>query len=189
MKAVEKHVSEKWVQLFIRRWLQTPIQTKEGLVHKAGQGTPQGGVISPLLSNLFLHYVLDKWLLQNFPTVSFVRYADDVVVHYISEKQSHYVLEAIRRRLAECKLRLSEQKTKITYCKDYRRNEGKSYQKSFDFLGHTFKTMDKKEGTYTDNSNMEANGYSARDYLNATKPCRNAQCKITRNYKLLWQNE
>ena len=144
MKAVEKHVSEKWVQMYIRRWLQTPIQTKEGLVHKQGQGTPQGGVISPLLANLFLHYVLDKWLLQNFPTVSFVRYADDVVVHCISEKQSHYVLEAIRRRLAECKLRLNEQKTKITYCKDYRRNEGKSYPKSFDFLGHTFKPMEKK---------------------------------------------
>lgn len=144
MKAVEKHVSEKWVQMYIRRWLQTPIQTSEGLVHKQGQGTPQGGVISPLLANLFLHYVLDKWLLQTFPTVSFVRYADDVVVHCISEKQSHYLLEAIRRRLTECKLRLSEQKTKITYCKDYRRNEGKGYPKSFDFLGHTFKPMEKK---------------------------------------------
>ena len=144
MKAVEKHVPEKWVQLYIRRWLQTPIQTQEGLVHKQGQGTPQGGVISPLLANLFLHYVLDKWLLLNFPTVRFVRYADDVVVHCISEKQSHYVLEAIRRRLTECKLRLSEQKTKITYCKDYRRNEGKGYPKSFDFLGHTFKPMEKK---------------------------------------------
>lgn len=144
MKAVEKHVPEKWVQLYIRRWLQTPIQTQEGLVHKQGQGTPQGGVISPLLANLFLHYVLDKWLLLNFPTVRFVRYADDVVVHCISEKQSHYVLEAIRRRLAKCKLRLSEQKTKITYCKDYRRNEGKGYPKSFDFLGHTFKPMSKK---------------------------------------------
>ena len=144
MKAVEKHVPEKWVQMYIRRWLQTPIQTQEGLVHKQGQGTPQGGVISPLLANLFLHYVLDKWLLLNFPTVRFVRYADDVVVHCISEKQSHYVLEAIRRRLTECKLRLSEQKTKITYCKDYRRNEGKGYPKSFDFLGHTFKPMEKK---------------------------------------------
>ena len=144
MKAVEKHVPEKWVQMYIRRWLQTPIQTQEGLVHKQGQGTPQGGVISPLLANLFLHYVLDKWLLLNFPTVRFVRYADDVVVHCISEKQSHYVLEAIRRRLTECKLRLSEQKTKITYCKDYRRNEGKVYPKSFDFLGHTLKPMEKK---------------------------------------------
>ena len=98
MKAVEKTCVRKVVQMYIRRWLQTPIQTKEGLVHKQGQGTPQGGVISPLLANLFLHYVLDKWLLQNFPTVSFVRYADDVAVHCISEKQSHYVLEAIRRR-------------------------------------------------------------------------------------------
>ena len=144
MKAVEKHVPEKWVQLYIRRWLETPIQTKEGLLHKKGQGTPQGGVISPLLANLFLHYVLDKWLEQNFPSVSFVRYADDVVIHCISEKQSQYVLEGIRRRLAECKLRLSEEKTKITYCKDYRRVEGKVYPKSFDFLGHTFKPMVKK---------------------------------------------
>jgi RNA-directed DNA polymerase len=144
MKAVEKHVPEKWVQMYIRRWLQTPIQTEESLVHKHGKGTPQGGVISPLLANLFLHYVLDKWLIQTFPTVKFVRYADDVLVHCISEKQAHYVLDAIKRRLKECKLQLNEQKTKIAYCKDYRRNEGKEYPKSFDFLGHTFKPMEKK---------------------------------------------
>ena len=149
MKALDKHVPEKWVKLYIGRWLQTPVQTAEGLVEKQGQGTPQGGVISPLLANLFLHYVLDKWLLQTFPTVSFVRYADDVVVHCISEKQSHYVLEGIKRRLQDCKLRLSEKKTKITYCKDYRRNEGKDYPKSFDFLGHTFKPMSKKSNRTT----------------------------------------
>jgi RNA-directed DNA polymerase len=146
MKAVEKHVPEKWVQMYIRRWLQAPIQTKEGLVQKQGQGTPQGGVISPLLANLFLHYVLDKWLVQTFSTVKFVRYADDVIIHCISEKQSHYVLEGIKRRLQACKLKLSEQKTKITYCKDYRRNEGTAYPKKFDFLGHTFKPMAKKSG-------------------------------------------
>jgi RNA-directed DNA polymerase len=144
IKAVGKHVPEKWVQMYIRRWLQAPIQTKEGLEQKQGIGTPQGGVISPLLANLFLHYVLDKWIVQEFPTVKFVRYADDVVVHCVSEKQSHYVLEGIKRRLQACKLRLSEQKTKITYCKDYRRNEGKAYPKKFDFLGHTFKPMIKK---------------------------------------------
>jgi hypothetical protein len=88
--------------------------------------------------------VLDKWLEQTFPSVTFVRYADDVVVHCISEKQSHYVLEAIKRRLAVCKLRLSEQKTKITYCQDYRRPVRKDYPKSFDFLGHSFKPMTKK---------------------------------------------
>ncbi len=144
MKALEKHVPEKWVKMYIRRWLQTPIQTVEGLVQKQGQGTPQGGVISPLLANLFLHYVLDKWLVQTFPTVSFARYADDVVVHCISEKQSHYVLEGIKRRLQSCKLRLSEEKTKITYCQDYRREKRKDYPKKFDFLGHSFKPMSRE---------------------------------------------
>ena len=144
MKAIEKHVHENWVKLYIRRWLETPVQTKEGLVLKDGQGTPQGGVISPLLANLFLHYVLDKWLLQKFPSVTFVRYADDVVIHCISEAQSHYVLSAIKQRLAACKLRLSEAKTKITYCQDYRRAKRKDYAKKFDFLGHSFKPMVKK---------------------------------------------
>ena len=113
MKAVEKHVPEKWVLMYIRRWLQASVQIQTGLVAKAGMGTPQGGVISPLLANLFLHYVLDKWLLQQHPTVTFVRYADDVVVHYISEAQSQLVLQAIKARLAACKLRLSEEKIKI----------------------------------------------------------------------------
>ncbi len=144
MKAIEKHVPEKWVKMYIKRWLESPVQTSEGLVQKQGKGTPQGGVISPLLANLFLHYVLDKWILKTFPTVKFVRYADDVVVHCKSENQSHYVLEGIRRRLAACKLKLSEEKTKITYCKDYRRSGGRDYPKSFDFLGHTFKPMSKK---------------------------------------------
>jgi hypothetical protein len=114
------------------------------LVVKQGNGTPQGGVISPLLANLFLHYVLDKWLTQQFPTITFVRYADDVVVHCSSEAQAKYVLQSIKARLENCKLRLSETKTKITYCQDYRRASRKDYPKSFDFLGHTFKPMAKK---------------------------------------------
>lgn len=148
MKAIEKHVGEKWVKMYIKRWLETPVQTKEGIEPKQGQGTPQGGVISPLLANLFLHYVLDKWIGKTFTTVRFVRYADDVVVHCISEKQSHYVLEGIKRRLKACKLRLSEEKTKITYCQDYRREKRKDYPRRFDFLGHTFKPMSKKSNRY-----------------------------------------
>lgn len=143
MKSVERHVSEKWVKMYIRRWLETPISTKEGLVAKTGCGTPQGGVISPLLANLFLHYVLDKWIEKTFPTVAFVRYADDVIVHCISEQQSHYVLEGIKRRLAACKLRLNEEKTKIVYCQNYKRAIRKDYPKKFDFLGYSFKPMSK----------------------------------------------
>lgn len=139
MKAVDKHVPENWVKLYIRRWLESPIQTREGLIQRQGQGTPQGGVISPLLANLFLHYVLDKWLIKTYHTITFVRYADDIIVHCSTEKESIDVLISIRKRLEECKLRLNEDKTKITYCQDYRRAKRKDYPKKFDFLGHSFK--------------------------------------------------
>jgi RNA-directed DNA polymerase len=87
LKAVDKHVSESWVKMYIKRWLESPIQTSKGeLVQKKGEGTPQGGVISPLLANLFLHYVLDKWLEKEYPQLSFVRYADDIIVHIVTAK-------------------------------------------------------------------------------------------------------
>lgn len=144
MKAIDKHVSEKWVKMYIRRWLEAPVQTSSGIVFKQGRGTPQGGVISPLLANLFLHYALDKWLEKNYHGIEFVRYADDIVVHCKSERQSHYVLEGIKRRLTSCKLQLNEEKTKITYCQAYRRERIKDYPKKFDFLKYTFKPMTKK---------------------------------------------
>ncbi|XHR95644.1 reverse transcriptase domain-containing protein [Mucilaginibacter sp. UC70_90] len=106
---------------------------------KEGRGTPQGGVISPLLANLFLHYVLDKWLAKRYPEIAFVRYADDIIIHCRTEEETKQMLEAIRERLTECKLRLSEEKTKVVYCQNYRRPKKKDYGKKFDFLGFTFK--------------------------------------------------
>ena len=142
MKAIDKHVEEKWVKMYIQRWLESKAQTKEGtLIPKAGKGTPQGGVISPLLSNLYLHYVLDKWLELKYPHIAFVRYADDVVLHCASEEEAINLLEQIRNRLDVCKLRLSESKTKLIYCKDYRRKEKKAYRNKFGFLGFDFKPM------------------------------------------------
>jgi group II intron reverse transcriptase/maturase len=150
MKALDKHIEEKWVKMYIRRWLESSIQTKEGvLIPKEGKGTPQGGVISPLLSNLYLHYVLDKWLELNYPHIAFVRYADDVVVHCETEKEAVSLLEQIRLRLEVCKLRLSETKTKLVYCKNYLRKEKKSYGHKFGFLGFDFKPKmykSKREG-------------------------------------------
>jgi len=142
MKALDRHVAEKWVKMYIRRWLESPVQTKDGiLIQKQGKGTPQGGVISPLLANLYLHYVLDRWLELHYPTVAFVRYADDVVVHCQSERQAQEVLQGIRTRLQECHLRLNETKTGIVYCKDYRKKEKKGYGNKFDFLGFSFQPM------------------------------------------------
>ena len=140
LKALDCHVEEKWVKMYIIRWLEVPSQTQDGtLIAKEGKGTPQGGVISPMLSNLYLHYVLDKWLGKHYPQLAFVRYADDVIVHCRNEQEAKEVLEAIRQRLQQCKLRLNEQKTKLVYCKDYRRKQKNDYAKKFDFLGFTFK--------------------------------------------------
>ena len=138
MLALEKHVSEKWYLMYIERWLQTPVQTKTGeLVAKQGKGTPQGGVISPLLANLFLHYAMDKWLEQTHSAVRYVRYADDAVLHCKSKVQAEYVLRNVRKRMKQCGLELHPEKTRLVYCKDYRRQEQHESVK-FDFLGYSF---------------------------------------------------
>jgi len=144
MLALEKHVSEKWCLLYIKRWLQMPVLTKSGeLVQKQGKGTPQGGVISPLLANLFLHYAMDKWLEQTHPTVSYVRYADDAILHCGSKQQAEYVLRNLNKRMVNCGLELHPEKTKLVYCKDYRRQENHETVK-FDFLGYSFQPRSTK---------------------------------------------
>ena len=138
LKALEKHVSERWCLLYIQRWLTTPVQVKSGdLIYKQGKGTPQGGVISPLLANLFLHYAMDKWLELTHPTVKYVRYADDAILHCRSKAQADYVLDNLGRRMQDCGLELHPEKTKIVYCKDYRRQCAFKNVK-FDFLGYSF---------------------------------------------------
>ena len=105
MKAIERHVEEKWVKMYLTRWLEAPIEDRKGNKRlRMGEGTPQGGVISPLLANLFLHYAFDKWLGKAYPKLRFVRYADDIVVHCNTQEEAEDVLKAIRERMAECKL-------------------------------------------------------------------------------------
>jgi len=138
MLAVEKHVPEQWVRLYIKRWLNMPVLTKSGkLVEKQGKGTPQGGVISPLLANLFLHYTLDKWLEKTDKTVKFARYADDAILHCHSKAHAEQTLNALNERMATCGLELHPDKTKIVYCRDFRR-KGNYPEVKFDFLGYSF---------------------------------------------------
>ncbi|MFC1863944.1 group II intron reverse transcriptase/maturase [Thermodesulfobacteriota bacterium] len=137
MRAVRKHTDCKWVLLYTERWLKTPVQLPDGFLVKTERGTPQGGVISPLLANLFLHYAFDAWMQRNQPDIPFERYADDVVCHCKSKAQAQRLLGMIRKRLAECKLELNQQKTQIVYCKDDRR-KGNYHNTEFDFLGFTF---------------------------------------------------
>jgi len=138
MRAVRKHTECRWTLLYIERWLKAPVQHQDGHIEITSKGTPQGGVISPLLANLFLHYGLDKWVRNNFPEVKFVRYADDAVYHCKSRYAAERLMKSIAVRLEECKLRLHPEKTKIVYCKDKHRI-GKYPQFQFDFLGYTFR--------------------------------------------------
>ncbi len=138
MKAVKKHTDCKWELLYIERWLLAPFQKPNGEITRRNVGTPQGGVISPVLANLFLHYCFDKLMDKNFPNNPWCRYADDALIHCKSEKQAKYLKDMLERRLAECKLKLHPDKTKIIYCKDSNRTENKQ-NISFTFLGYTFK--------------------------------------------------
>lgn len=138
LKALEAMELEWWVIMYVQRWLQAKVVKADGTVHDRGnKGTPQGGVISPLLANVFLHYGLDKWLEKHHPQVRFVRYADDAVVHCTSKAAAEHLLTAIRARLEQIGLRLNETKTKIVYCKDYRRRQNHE-QVQFGFLGFSY---------------------------------------------------
>ena len=137
LKALEVHVKERWVIRYIERWLTAPMVDKNGTVTERGVGTPQGGVISPLLANLFLHYAFDKWMGKHFPHISFVRYADDIIVHCNTEEESQAILEAIKVRMTSCELSLHPEKTKIVHCKTANRKENFKTVK-FDFLGFSF---------------------------------------------------
>lgn len=138
MKAVKKHTTNQWIIIYIKRWLTAPMQMPEGTLRERRRGVPQGGVISPVLSNLFLHYVFDVWMKLNHTDIPWCRYADDGLVHCKTEQQAQQLFAELRQRFKECGLELHPAKTKIVYCKDGKRK--RDYPNiSFDFLGYTFR--------------------------------------------------
>jgi RNA-directed DNA polymerase len=138
LKAVRHHTDCPWVLLYIERWLKASMQMEDGSVAPRLSGTPQGGVISPLLANLFLHYAFDMWMVRTFPHIPFERYADDIICHCKSAAEARTLWSAIADRLAACKLVLHPEKTRIVYCKDANRR-GDFPNQMFDFLGFTFR--------------------------------------------------
>jgi RNA-directed DNA polymerase len=143
LRAVRKHTDCPWVLLYIERWLKAPVQLEDGTLEPRERGTPQGSVISPLLSNLFLHYTFDRWMARNYPNIPFERFADDALCHCASEAQAKALREALEKRFAECGLQLHPEKTKVVYCKDDDRR-GNSKNESFDFLGYSFRARRSK---------------------------------------------
>lgn len=149
LRALEWNCKVPWVVMYAKRWMTAPL-LEDGTLVPRTRGTPQGGVISPLLSNLFLHYVLDAWMRRSLRGVQFARYADDAVVHCKSEAQAKFVLRKLDQRLRECGLELHPGKTRIVYCSDVNRR-GTYPVIQFTFLGYTFrprKTVDKYGRVY-----------------------------------------
>ena len=145
VRAVEANTDQKWVVLYVKRWLKAPMQLPDGAVVERDRGTPQGSAVSPVLANLYLHYAFDSWLGREFPTVEFERFADDAVVHCVTERQARQVWAALADRLESVGLRLHPDKTKIVYCGDSnRRREFECV--SFTFLGYTFRPRESKSG-------------------------------------------
>lgn len=138
MRTVRRFTSCNWVLLYIERWLKADVVLRDGTLLHRDTGTPQGGVISPLLANIFLHLGFDQWMKERYPNIHFERYADDIVVHCRSRQQLEMIKQKIERRLKQCKLMLNPEKTRIVYCKDSKRTEDWHCYR-FDFLGYTFR--------------------------------------------------
>jgi len=138
LRVVRRHVTCKWALLYIERWLRAPMVQEDGALIERHRGTPQGGVVSPLLANAFMHYVFDLWMTRTHPDLPWCRYADDGLVHCRNEREAQAVKAALQARLADCHLELHPTKTRIAYCKDGKRKRQYPTVK-FDFLGYCFR--------------------------------------------------
>jgi RNA-directed DNA polymerase len=143
MKAVRFHCEEKWMLLYIERWLKAPVSQLDGSIEDPKRGTPQGGVISPLLANLYLHYTFDMWMKRKYPEVEFERYADDAIIHCRSEDEAQEIKKELEARLKECQLELHPKKTKVVYCRDGGRKRSYPEQR-FKFLGYVYEARSAK---------------------------------------------
>lgn len=142
LEIVQEHTEEKWVLMYIERWLKTPVVKQDGTQFERTKGTPQGGVISPVLANMYLDKVFDKWFAKHFPKLKYERYADDIIIHCYTENQAKYILDQLHKRFNHYKLELHPEKTKIVFCQQSRFNKGINYPiNSFTFLGVQFRPL------------------------------------------------
>jgi len=172
LKAVRAHIDCEWLLIYIERWLTAPFQMDDGRINERTSGTPQGGVISPVLANLFLHYVFDAWMRRNYSYNPWARYADDAVVHCRTRGEAEKLLEGLDERFGECRLELHPDKTRIVYCKDDDR-QGEYPETKFDFLGYTFRPRRSK------------NRYG-KFFINFTPAVSNKACKAMRQTIRHW---
>jgi RNA-directed DNA polymerase len=182
IKAVERFTKEKWILMYVKRWLVTPTRKRDGSVQERTKGTPQGGVISPMLANMFLHFTLDKWMKLHHTNNEFERYADDVIIHCRSLKEAEYLLGQIKERMEQCCLTLHPEKTRIVRCQKWG-SDSEYPNKSFDFLGYRFKPRKAKtkkgeiRGTFTPGISIKSMK-KIRTYIRENKVFKNTSKMI-----------
>lgn len=137
LQLLQQHTQEKWVLLYAQRWLKAGVEQEDRSIAARTKGTPQGGVISPLLANIYLHHGFDKWMDEVNPQNPFERYADDIVIHCSSKEEAEQLLEKLKARMQQYELELHPEKTKIVYCMNYLRNDEHD-NNSFTFLSYSF---------------------------------------------------
>jgi RNA-directed DNA polymerase len=144
MQLLGQHTEEKWVLMYAERWLKAGVEQEDGSIIARTKGTPQGGVISPLFANIYLHHAFDKWMNESYPQNPFERYADDIVIHCHSKEEAEFLLAQLKSRMEIYELALHPEKTKIVYCKNYRRLENHE-EESFTFLSYSFQPRRKRD--------------------------------------------
>jgi RNA-directed DNA polymerase len=159
VKAVKAHADVPWVVLYVKRWLSAPLALPDGTLQPRDRGTPQGSAVSPVLANLFMHYAFDMWMAREYPGVAFERYADDAVVHCVTERQARNLVEAIGDRMEQVGLRLHPDKTKVVYCQDGKRRLDRELT-AFTFLGSPFVPVPR--GRRTEGCSSRSSRRSAR---------------------------
>jgi RNA-directed DNA polymerase len=145
VRAVEAVTDCPWALLYVKRWLAAPSQQPDGTLVEREKGTPQGSAVSPILTNLFMHFAFDAWMAREYPDCPFERYSDDAVVHCKTRRQAEEVRDAIVARMEEVGLRLHPEKTRVVYCKDSNRR-GEHEHTSFTFLGFAFRPREAING-------------------------------------------
>ena len=144
LQLLQQHTQEKWVLMYVERWLKAGIEQKDGIITARIKGTPQGGVVSPLLANIYLHHAFDMWMDKENLQCPFERYADDIVVHCYSKEEAEQMLKRLTIRMSEYELALHPEKTRIVYCKNYQRNENHDNE-SFTFLSYSFQPRARRD--------------------------------------------
>jgi RNA-directed DNA polymerase len=179
MQVVRKHTDSRWMVMYIERILKADMVLPDGAVKMRTSGTPQGGVISPVLANLFLHYAFDRWMVTQNPDNPWARYADDAVIHCRTKAEAEQLLEWLKLRMTACKLELHPEKTRIVYCRSDN-NQGRHEHERFDFLGYTFqmRAVKTKEGRYF-------NSFTPAVSKAAANACREKMREIRREGTLL----